>query len=65
MKYEDGCTVRCKHAQWEIYNDREDKDYICRGDSDCYGWFCPFDDKCKGYEPDIDHAMKGRKIIYE
>lgn len=60
MKDKDGFTILCKDAHWEIYNAKEDKDYICRGNSDNYGWFCPLDDKCKGYIPDIKEGRNGK-----
>ena len=50
MKDERGFEIPCKEEQWEIINDREDKDFICRGDGN-YGWFCPYSDKekCRYY----------------
>ena len=51
MRYEDGCVVPCKDASWEIYDSRDNKDYICRGNCENYGHFCDFDEKCKGYIP--------------
>lgn len=53
MKDKDGFTIRCKDAHWEICDNRDNKDYICRGNSEHYGMFCPFDDRCRGYVPDI------------
>lgn len=43
----------CKNERWEIINDREDHDYICRGEGN-YGWYCSYTDKnkCKYYVPD-------------
>ena len=58
MRDKDGCLIPCEHESWEIYNDREDKDFICRGNSECYGWFCSQDEKCTGYEPNMRIAEK-------
>lgn len=58
MKDKDGFRIPCIDEHWEIYNNREDKDFICRGDSECYGWFCSQDEKCKGYKPNMEIARK-------
>lgn len=58
MKDKDGFTIPCVNAYWEIYDARDNKDFICRGDSENYGWFCNLNDKCPGYEPDMKIAKK-------
>ena len=58
MKDKDGFTIPCVNAYWEIYDARDNKDFICRGDSENYGWFCNLNDKCHGYEPDMKIAKK-------
>ena len=58
MRDKDGFLIPCINENWEIYNDREDKDFICRGDSDNYGWFCCQDEKCAGYKPNLSIAKK-------
>ena len=58
MRDKNGFLIPCVDERWEIYNDREDKDFICRGDSDCYGWFCEQSEKCPGYKPNMEIAKK-------
>ena len=58
MRDKDGFRIPCIHESWEIYDDQDNKDFICRGNSDCYGWFCDQNERCKGYEPDMEIAKK-------
>ena len=58
MRDKQGFLIPCIYGHWEIYNEREDKDFICRGDSDCYGWFCDQNEKCPGYKPNMEIAKK-------
>ena len=51
MKDKDGFTIRCKYTQWEIYDSRDNKDFMCEGNYPkvhCYG-----DESCAYYVPDI------------
>jgi len=51
MRDKDGFLIKCKHSNWEIYNERDDEDDICHtiyGIRHCYA-----DEKCKYYEPEI------------
>lgn len=61
MKDEQGFEVLCEFEHWEIYNNREDKDYICRGEGN-YGWFCAYAanrDKCPYYKPKQRKKVSG------
>ena len=55
MRDKNGFLIRCKHCDWMIINDRDDKDFVCQkfptynySSHQCYG-----DENCKYYEPDI------------
>ena len=47
---------RCKHSDWKIINDREDKDYVCvRDDSWITGYhLCYCDENCRFYEQESE-----------
>lgn len=49
MKDKDGFTIKCKHCDWMIFDNFDNKDYMCLQyhNLHCYG-----DDKCKYYIPE-------------
>lgn len=50
MKDKDGFTIKCKWTDWQICDDRDNKDFVCCGPFPrihCHG-----DDGCQYYEPD-------------
>lgn len=65
MKDKDGFTIKCKYCTWKIYNNREDKDYVC----DIYGGgiygahLCYGDDYCKHYEPNIKEESENEQNV--
>lgn len=49
MKDKDGFTVKCEYTDWQIFDSRDNKDFMCQmfaGKIHCYG-----DDGCKYYKP--------------
>lgn len=49
MKDKDGFTIKCEHTEWQIFDERDNKDYICQKYPRrifCYG-----DDNCPYYKP--------------
>ena len=52
MKDKDGFTIQCIHSDWQIYDSRDNKDFICGifgnrldGYHHCFG-----DEHCKYYK---------------
>ena len=47
-KYPENSSQYCIHTEWKIYNNNEDKDYICQNGNErfCYGRF-----DCPDYKP--------------
>lgn len=60
MRDKDGFLIRCKHCEWMIYNDKEDKDFICQQFGDkTYGYhICYGDENCRYYEPDSKEGVE-------
>jgi len=55
MKDKDGFTIRCKHSDWQIVDERDNKEFVCLkfptfnfSARRCYA-----DETCKYYEPDL------------
>lgn len=49
MKDAEGFTIKCINTEWMIYDNRDNKDFMClmyAGRKHCYG-----DDSCKYYKP--------------
>lgn len=42
--------TECKHSEWRIINDRDDKDFVCLHDKQ-YEYYCTLSLKCPYYEP--------------
>lgn len=53
MKDKDGFTIKCIYSDWQIYDEQDNKDFICRryftaGYHHCYG-----DELCRDYKPEV------------
>lgn len=64
MRDKDGFVIPCKHCDWMIYDEQDNKDYIClqfgggiTGYHHCYG-----DENCRYYEPKIKGAENEERI---
>ena len=60
MRDKDGFLIRCKHSEWRIIDNRDNKDYVCLkfptynySSHQCYA-----DENCRYYVPDV----KGEKL---
>lgn len=53
MKDKDGFTVRCKHSDWKIIDEKENQDYVCmKFPTYNYKFHCCYGDEyCRYYEP--------------
>lgn len=60
MRDKNGFLIRCKNCEWMIYNDKEDKDFICQQFGDkTYGYhICYGDENCRYYEPDLKEGVE-------
>lgn len=63
MKDKDGFYIRCKHSDWQIIDDRDNKDFVC-GKFGCRitGYhLCFADEHCLHYVPDIKEDSDGNQ----
>lgn len=51
MKDAEGWDIRCEHSDWMIYDNQDNKDYICRRYASVGYHHCYCDDHCKDYIP--------------
>ena len=62
MKDAEGFTIKCKWTEWQIYDDQDNKDFICNGP--CAKVHCHGDDSCEYYEVekiDLERLEEERK----
>ena len=53
MKDKDGFDIRCKFSDWEIIDDRDNHDYVCKKYFSVGQHLCYCDEHCRDYIPDI------------
>ena len=49
MRDKDGFVIRCIHSHFQVINENDDAEFVCRKYG---GHFCYGDEDCKGYEPE-------------
>ena len=53
MRDKDGFLIRCKYSEWQIIDDRDNKDFVCLK-FPTYNYKahqCYADEQCRYYEP--------------
>ena len=62
MKDADGFDIKCIHSDWMIYDDRDNKDFICRKYFTGGYHHCFCDEHCLDYKPEgINEISEGNE----
>ena len=52
MRDKNGFLIQCKHSTWEIIDDRDNHDFVCKREFFGGKHYCIADEHCKYYEPE-------------
>ena len=58
MRDKDGFLIKCKYTDWQIIDERDNKDFVCLNSCMSLNHLCHADERCKYYEPDIKGDLR-------